>query len=319
MSSILIGFLASFLTWAVIWSLSDRGHSQYGMSGGVTNLTFVPDGPQTPTASDSAEQLQRFVQARSLTLVIASVGDGSPQLTVYNPQDTLPWLPTKVRGEGIPPGGVYLFEDTYSAEVWARSGKSPLVPPGNSIGGTVARPPGVDRLQFAVVDPAGAIPGGRFVISTVDPGEVEEFSRLMSGAGYSLQARTSTPTVAEWARDPLVLLSLLMLVTGIVGSMTYWAVTFGELKSETRVRSQFGGSPMVQVAQYLKRYAAAPLVGVPLGVLASLLVVRTASGLWSDEDATATILGTASVGALLGVLALAGVLSVLVRLHRGVE
>lgn len=321
LSSLLVGFLAAFLTWAILWSLADRVEGRFGLEGEVSVLTFVADDTDAAAGPNpkSTVRLREFLSARALTLMVASIGDGAPQLTVYNPGSRVSWLPSAPTpgGPGTKAAG-YLFRGTYSFERWTAARARPLVPAEVEILGTVERPPGVDRLQFAVVEPAGRLPSGDYLVSTGSRSDLDELTAVASAAGLALQTSRSV-TTGDLLRDPLVVLSLVMLVTGVAGVVTSWSIALTGLALESGIRSQSGGSVAALVRHYLRRYSVGPLIGVPVGCLLSLVVVRAASGLWPDGPEALAVVRAAVVATVAAVAALGLVLLVLVRRQVRVE
>lgn len=309
-SVLTFGFLVSFVVWSVTWNLSDRVDSSLGLKGEATAFTFTAGGGQPVTEENSQDRLLAFLQERSLTLLVSSNGDGLPQIAVYNPGNRVAWLPSAVRRTAF---DTYLFEGTYSNKRWAEDRVRPLVPAPLNIVGSAPRPEGIDRQQFAVVEPHGPLPGGRYLLSTTAAEDIEAFLELTSAAELAGQPSRSSSAVGSLVMDPLVILAVLMLVTGALATLVYWSILFAKLGVESRVRYLSGGPLNAMVSQYWRRFLPVVFVGTVAGCLASLLVVRAASGQWPPKAMSYTLFLFAGCAGVASIVALVVMLFVVIR------
>lgn len=282
-SGFFLGVLVAFGVWALQWSLQARRQVTYAMPGKVSTLTLF-EGPRITTAEQraaAARELHTFVAEHGYALVVASLGDGYPQLLVDDPRGKLPWFATARSGAGS--GDAFLLDGTYSAHLWRRGLRTPLLPAGVGIAGVIAPPSGSGNLQY--VRPLGSVPlgsvplgavplpPGDYVIDTVDPGVLREVAAIVAEAGLEVQAGQRLPLVQYLRHDPLMGITVGFLTFGYFSATLYWAVLCGGRGREFTIRRRCGARTADLAGQLYLRVGPSLAAGVLLGAAASLGVV----------------------------------------------
>lgn len=272
-SGFFLGVLVAFAVWALQWSLQARRQVTYEMPGKVSTLTLF-EGPRITTAGQraaAAQKLHAYVAEHGYTLVVASPGDGYPQLLVDDPRGRLPWLGTARPVEGDT--RAFVLDGTYSAHLWRSGVRTALLPAGVGVAGVIAAPSGSGDLQY--LRPLGTLPlpPGEYVINTIDRGALGEVASIVGEAGLEVQGNRQLPLAQYLRHDPLMVVTAGFLAFGSLSATLYWAVLCGGQAREFTIRRRHGARIADLVWQVYRRAGPSLTGGVLLGVAASLGVV----------------------------------------------
>ncbi len=155
-----------------------------------------------PEALSTQEELKAYLREQRLALIIASAGEGRPEIQVYDPHHWLTWFPPCPE-ENHQPVAVYLLQGTYSEQRWKRGKDNPFVPPGASIAGIVSAPGRLGTLQYARCLDAQPWPEGRYTVTTADPEKIQHVLFLVERMGGSPQGG-KLPFFLQFLIDPFV-------------------------------------------------------------------------------------------------------------------
>lgn len=276
MSTTFLGVLVAFLLWSVQWSLSDRRDVTFEMPGKVTTLKLYEVQQKTgaATARAASQELRAYLTDRGVSLIVASPGDGTPQMTVFDPTRRLTWFhPTP--GPAGATSSVYLFEGSYSARRWRASSVTPLLPEGTFVAGIVRPPAGVGDLQY--VEPLTEVfPPGDYVLSgtsSVDVVRLQGFLRLQ---GLEIHEAVQIPLVAYLVHAPLVVATALFLIAGYVCAAAYWSLLLGARNQELIIRRRHGARLSTLVRRWFASGLPSMMLGLFVGVSISGVVVAIA-------------------------------------------
>lgn len=288
----LLGTLGAFAAWSVAWAQDDRFAGRLGLPGDTSRGSFLA-GPPDPGGASSSEVLA-FLRREGLTLLVASTGEGPPQVAAYNAYGSAAWLPAEPVVHGGETASAYLFRPSWSATRWDDGRRPSTVPDDFEVLGTVPAPPGADRLQYLVLDPPDPLPVGDFVLSSSRPEHVRELGALASASGLRSVGSRPDVTALDLARNPLVVFSGVLLATGMLAAAAYWFIALEAYRAETAVRRVCGGSRAAIVRTYLVRHLPAPVAAAPAGALATVVVARVATQRWPEYLTTVLAAGLAT-------------------------
>lgn len=274
MSAVFLGVLVAFLVWSVQWALDDRRAVTFGMPGEVTTLTLY-DGPQEvhPAEAHAAgQELRRYLAGHGMSLIVASPGNGTPQMTVFDPARRLSWFTTASDATGST-AGLYLFKGSYSARRWTASSVAPLLPAGSTVTGVVTPPAGVGNLQY--VGPLGeVVPAGNYVFGGVSSKDVAPIQALLSRQGLEVQGARAMPLVEDLLRNPLIMTTALFLAVGHLCAAAYWSLLLGARTRELVIRRRHGARLSALVRRWFTSGLPPIALGLAAGVTLSGVVVR---------------------------------------------
>ncbi len=171
LSSLLLGILAAFMVWSFQWVLESRKEVTFEMPGSVTVLQMTA-GPRIVSAREAAsaqEELKAYIRDQSLALISSSVGNGRPEMVVYDPQSLLSWFPRTDEDIQSAASRAYLFRGTYTERRWSEAATAPLVPKGVVVAGVITPPRrgGVSGdLQYARTMGRNPLSPGQYTINT---------------------------------------------------------------------------------------------------------------------------------------------------------
>ncbi|MGH8901110.1 MAG: hypothetical protein ACRDYA_05365 [Egibacteraceae bacterium] len=274
MSGAFLGVLVAFLVWSVQWALEDRRQVTFDMPGEVTTLELY-EGNQEIDAADAhaaGQELRRYLTDQGISLIVASSGDGSPQMTVFDPARRLSWF-TPAADETGSAAGIYLFEGSYSALRWIASSVTPLLPEGTTVAGVVAPPTDVGDLQY-VMPLAEVFPPGAYVLGGASSADATQLQSLLRRQGLEAQSAMQIPLVAYLLNDPPVVATALFLLLGYVCAAAYWSLLLGGRTRELVIRRRHGARLSTLVRRWFASGLPAMLLGLIAGVSVSGVVVR---------------------------------------------
>lgn len=275
-SAAFLGVLGSFLLWSVQWSLDDRRDVIFEMPGKVTTLKLYQIQQKTDAFEVRAagQELRRYLTEHALSLIVASPGDGSPQLTVFDPTRRLSWFNPSTSTSGAM-SGVSLFEGSYSARRWNASSATPLLREGTFVEGIVRAPAGVGDLQYA--EALGEIfPPGDYVLSGTTSVDVVRLQELLRRQGLEIQEVRRIPLVAYLFHSPLVVATAMFLVLGHVCAAAYWVLLLDTRQRELVIRRRHGARLSTLVRRWFASGLPPIMLGLLVGIIVSGVVVRVA-------------------------------------------
>lgn len=274
MSAVFLGVLVAFLVWSVQWALDDRREVTFGMSGEVTTVMVYP-GPQVVSPADAltaGQELRRYLADHGLSLIVASPGDGTPQMTVFDPARRMSWFRSAADAAGSA-SGVYLFEGSYSARRWTASSATPLLAAGSTVAGVVNPPAGVGNLQY--VRPLGEVfPAGNYVLGGVSSKDVAPLEALLGRQGLEVHDARAMPLLEDLLNNPLIMTTTLFLAVGHLCAAAYWSLLLGSRSRELAIRRRHGARLLTLVRRWFASGLPPIALGLAAGVTISGVVVR---------------------------------------------
>lgn len=278
LSSLFLGILTAFMVWSFQWVLESRKEAIFDMPGNVTVLR-MSEGPQVVSAGDAAsalEELKAYFRDHSLALINSSVGDGRPEMVVYDPRSVLSWFPRTDAARRSAASRAYLFRGTYTERRWSESATTPLLPKGVVVAGVITPPRrgGTSgNLQYARTIGQNPLSPGQYTINTSDPTQVRRILGLLRRMGLAKQEMQSIPLVGYLAQNPLFIITVLFLAAGHICAVFYWSLYLRGRAREFGIRSRHGALPSELVRENLVGGLTGLVVGSVVGVfLAGALV-----------------------------------------------
>lgn len=286
-----LGVLSCLVVWLVHWALMSRVESNYGMPGDITSMHVSASSNQEELKQVQAafEEMRELLLARGLTLLVASVGDGSPSLSLLDPSDRLEWAATAVSRNGDVKG-TFAFEGSYSARRWVDAKVSPLT--SEKVMGVVSPPSGVGQLQF--LQPLSAAEAGRYVVSDATAEEVRLLHSLLERQGLQVQAATETYFVTDVVLQPLVVVTALLLAASYACVCLHWWTQINSRGAEIAIRRRHGASPEAIGWGLFRREWPGIALGHLLGAAAFAAIAVIVGG-EQLERGEAVLLATAAV------------------------
>ncbi|MED4940872.1 hypothetical protein, partial [Heyndrickxia coagulans] len=254
LSSILLSMLTSFMVHAFLLTLESRKESTFGLTGKITVLTMV-NGPQKVTKTDATyaqNMLKDYIDKQSLSLVYSSIGDGRPEMLVYDPHGFLPWFP-RVTDESFDftTSHAYLFRGTYTEKQWSNFAKAPLLPKKVKVSGVIDAPSETGDLQYARTIGQDPLPPGNYTINTSDPVQVKHILDLFDQMGLVPQVSKEIPIFIYFANNPFLVITVLFLVMGLLCIVFDWFLYNQERVREFGIRIRYGALPTNLVQENL--------------------------------------------------------------------
>lgn len=275
-SATFLGVLVAFFLWSVQWSLSDRRDVTVEMPGKVTTLKIYKTHSESSIADvrSANQELRAYLTDFHFSLIVASPGDGTPQMTVFDPTKRLVWFNPTPRTAGVPVG-VYLFEGSYSAHRWKASSSTPLLPVNTYVAGIVSPPAGTGDLQY--VEPSTDVfPPGDYVLSGTRSVDVVRLRELLRRQGLEIQEAVQIPLVAYLVHAPLVVATALFLISGYVCAAAYWSLLLGARNREFIIRRRHGARLSTLIRRWFASGLPSMVLGLFVGVSISGVVVNFA-------------------------------------------
>ncbi len=302
MIGVITGLLAVFL-WN---SMASQRESTLGLPATTTiGISLNRAGPQHAAAT--ATELLSLVEREGVALVVWSV-DTYPCLWAFDPRGSLTWLPSA----SFPRSGAdaFLVKDSYSAQLWTRSGAVPLLPGDATVAGVIDPPDDLARVEFVVRIPNaryvafgdGRIPPGKIVLGSEDVALRDRVTRLLEQGDVDLaEVRSSSNTEVVMDPDGQRLMWLLSSAHGC--ALLWWIFGLRMNANELAVRSRVGATPWALSAGLIVRLAPW-VVGATVVSLVGVLGVALLVG--GGREVTSLVVALACAGALGAVLLLGG-------------
>jgi len=269
-----LGLLVAFFIWAIYWAVGDFREATYGMPGGGTWMPMYEGQRIVSDAevSDAQGRLVDFLRDNEVSLVVASDGDGFPQLTVFDEARHMSWA-TPLAALKPGDGSVFLVADTYSARRWEDSRVKLLLPPGVSVAGVLSVPSSGGDLQFVQPLPAKGMYPGKYLFSTTDETTLRELRELLAEQGLEAQGVQQVPWATLITHNPLVAITALFVLLGSGSAVAQWSVGVGSRARELTIRRRHGARLVAVVMQWFRRGLPPIAIGVAVGVAGSGAVV----------------------------------------------
>lgn len=232
----LVTVLVGLFAWAVYWALADRHEATYGLAGPVTTLEVDgdPTSPSRARMESVGDQLEHYLRLHAIPMILASGGDGRPELIVEQVGRRVPWFPSH------PGNGAYALSKTWAADEW-RAGSSDPTLAGSPVRGVIGSPPRIGGLQYAVAYQASTpLVTGQLVLGTTDMDRVGHVERLLTKLGLEPSAPEPAGVGSTLRHDAMVVLTGFLALLGLVSAALLWQVQLGEYADEARVRNLHG-------------------------------------------------------------------------------
>lgn len=304
LSCLLLGVLTAFMVWSFQWVLESRKEVTFDMPGNVTVLQMT-EGPRIVSAGEAAaaqEELKTYVRHQSLVLINSSVGDGRPEMVVYDPHSLLSWFPRTKEDIHSAVSRAYLFRGTYTERRWSESAATPFLPKGVAVAGVITpqrRGGAAGDLQYARTIGRDPLPPGQYTINTSDMKQVRHILDLLRRMGLAQQGMQSIPLVGYLTQNPLFIITVLFLAAGHVCAVFYWSLYLGGRAREFGIRSRHGALRSELVRENLIGGLTGLVVGSVVGVLLAGVLVAAIGQVRLEPGNIQTLAGAAVVAAVI--------------------
>lgn len=260
-----IAVLVAFFCWAVFWSVGDREQSVYGLPGATTvfSTTIGPEAVASTANSRASDEIIAALHTAHVSLVVASAGDGVPELLVDDSGDRLPWARAL---SSATPGDVYVIHSSFSARQWTNDAKVSLLPNGARVIGSVDPGTPVGDLQFIRPLAGSPVAVGSYVLGSTDPALISKIEDSLSRAGMQVQGTQPRTTLSDVTHNSLVNVTAAFLAAGAlcaVGAIIL--ITFGR-QNEAEIRRIHGATGRALIVRWWGRTLPALLAGSVVGV-----------------------------------------------------
>lgn len=291
------------MVWSFQWVLESRQEVTFDMPGNVTVLQ-MSEGPRLVPAGDAAsaqKELKAYVSEQSLVLINSSVGNGRPEMVVYDPHNLLSWFPRTDRDIPSAASRAYLFRGTYTARRWSESAATPLLPRGVAVAGVITPPRrggGVSGdLQYARTIGWNPLPAGQYTINTSNMKQVRHIVDLLRQMGLAQQGMQSIPLVAYLAQNPLFMITVLFLAAGHICAIFYWSLYLRGRTREFGIRRRHGALLSALVRENLAGGLIGLVIGSVAGVFLAGVLVAAIGQVRLGSGNIQTLAGAAAVAA----------------------
>lgn len=302
-SSLLLGVLTAFMVWSLQWVLESRREVTFGMPGSVTVLQMVK-GPQINVAS-AQKELIAYLRKQSLVLINSSVGDGHPEMVIYDPKGLLAWFPQVDEKRTSSVSRAYLFRGTYTERRWAKSTVTPFLQKGVTVAGAIKPPQHrgqFDDLQYARTIGRHPLSSGQYTINTSDLTKLRHIIGLLNRMGLDKQGMQNIPLVGYLAQNPLFIITMLFLAAGHICAVFYWSLYLRGRAREFNIRARHGARPPGLVRENLIGGLTGLVVGSVVGVFLAGILVATIGQVPLEPGNIQTLAGAAAVGAAIVIM-----------------
>jgi len=297
LTSFFLGVLTAFVAWSFQWTLDARKEATFELPGNVTVLR-LSKGPQAVAyaeAESTQEALKATFREQSLALIVSSLGDGRPEILVYDPHGLVPWFPQCPSDESQSAVvDVYLFRGTYSEALWKASAANPLLPPGAKVSGVITPPPRAGSLQYARCVGQDLLPEGQYTFNTTDPVQVRRILDILHRMGFVSQGVKKLPLFLYLMQNPLMVVPVFFLIAGYGCVVLYWLLYLRGCSRAFGIRGRHGALPADLVWENLVNGLPGLTAGSVTGCLLAGILVAVISRVHLST-ADVFILGMASV------------------------
>lgn len=288
LTSFFLGVLTAFVAWAFRWTLDSWEEATFDMPGEVTVLRLIkgPEAVEASEAESALEELKAYLRDHSLALIISSLGDGRPELVVYDPHNLVPWFPGCTSDEsGSAVVDLYLFQGTYSENLWSLSVPNPLLPQDAVVRGIIVAPRRAGSLQYARCIGRDSLPEGQYTLNTSDPVQVQHILAILSRMGFTSQGLRKLPFFLYLVQRPLMVITLFFLIAGHGCVLLYWSLYLRGRSQEFGIRGRHGALPADLVRENLVGGLPGLVAGGTIGgVLAGVMVTAIGQVRLLPED-----------------------------------
>lgn len=316
----LLGVLTAFMVWSVQWVFDARRDLTFDVAGAVSVLNFMdgPDAGRGGAVHHDQQELRVFLYSNALTLVISPLGDGQPQIVVFDVRGKAPWFPQ------VDPSVyeaqrdvVYLFRGSFSEQSWLQSGTVPYLPGDVDIRGIIDPPEGVSVLQYARPLQDRRLAPGQYTLSTSDPALLQNLTDIVSRQGLRLQSSLEVPLMGYLLHNPLFIITTFFLALGYLCAVLYWIVHLTIRGREFGIRARHGADARALVVENFFGGAPALVIGGVVGVVLSALLVSTVGHVSLEPGQLQILAGAALLGAVLTTTAWIATLTLVIHLRYG--
>ncbi len=266
--SLLVGMLVAFFVWSIGWTLQGREGDTYRVSKSHAVVTVRPPYEVSDAEALTAE-VTNLLRRHKQALVIAPTGEGRPGLAVIDPTGVIPWT-----GARLEPGErpqLLVFAGSYCAGFSTNRTPCPLAPDNAEVVSTITPDFDIDTLQYAYAPALGEpLPKGRYILTSSDPGLVQELIEVLSPHGYQPGGVYVPDLWHDLLYNPLIDMSALLCLGGVVAASIYWRSALRGRATELQVRVQAGGTATQIVQRALMKTAWEPVLGPACGAALSL-------------------------------------------------
>lgn len=304
-TSFFLGILTAFMVWSFQWVMESWKEVKLDMPGDVTVLRMI-EGPQMVTEADEAvalEELKAYLRERSLALIVSSVGDGRPEILLYDPHGVVSWFPRgNPEDSQLATDEVYLFQGTYSDRRWSESRTTSLLPKGVMVKGVIRAPRGAGDLQYARRIGGDPLPPGQYTINTTDPAHVRQILALLYRMGLIPQSAQKVPFLLYATQNPLLIITMLFLTAGSVVAVFYWSLNLRGRAREFGLRSRHGALPWDLVRENLVGGLPGLVLGGVIGVFFAGVLLAAIGQIHLAPDHFLTLAGAAAASVVSGIV-----------------
>lgn len=292
LTSFLLGILTTFVAWAFQWTLDSWKEVTFDMPGEVTVLQLIK-GAQAVASVEVEEkqnELKAYLRDQSLALIVASSGDGRPEIIVYDPHQLVSWFPgCPSDDDPFAVTDVYIFHGTYSEKLWKSSLSVPFLPQGAVVRGIIAAPHRADNLQYARCIGKELLPEGQYTFNTTNSMQVQHILSILHQMGFIPQSNTKLPFFLYLVQNPLTVITVFFLVAGYGCIVFYWLLYLNSRAREFGIRSRHGALPADLVKENLLDGLPGLAIGSVIGGLVAGIWVTVIGQIWLSPEEVLTI------------------------------
>lgn len=276
LTSFFLGILTTFAAWAFQWTLDSWKEVTFNMPGEVTVLRLFK-GSQAIASTEAIEkqrELQTYIYNQSLALIVSSLGNGRPEIVVYDPHHLVPWFPGCLsEGDHLAVIDAYIFRGTYSEKLWESSVSVPFLPQGAVVRNIIVAPHRADNLQYARCIGQELLPEGQYTVNTTDPVQVQHILGILQQMGFVDQSNTRLPFLLYLAQNPLMVITVFFVLAGYGCVVFYWLLYLRSRAREFGIRSRHGALPADLVRENFMNGLPGLVMGSVIGGLSAGILV----------------------------------------------
>jgi len=296
------------MVWSFQWVMESWKEITFEMPGDVTVFRMIRmiEVPQMDTKADkkvALEALKAYLREQSLALIVSPVGEGRPEILLYDSNGMIPWFPHD-NSENSQPGedGAYLFQDTYSERRWLESRTAPLLPQGVSVNGVIRAPRQAGDLQYARRIGREPLPPGQYTINTTDPAQVRQILALLHRMGLVPQSAQKVPFLLYATQNPLLIITTFFWAAAYVVAAFYWFLNLRRRAREFGLRSRHGALPWYLVRENLVGGLPGLVLGGTVGVFFAGVLITAIAQIHFMPGHFLTLAGAAATSIVTGII-----------------
>ena len=282
-SSLLVSILASFMAWAVIWTLQDSAETVRGVGDDAVALSILNVGTgerADATSNGSVGRLADLLSRYGVAAIMDGNEDGHPVLWALDSEGIVPWL-SQYAGKLVPSDRpqVILFKGSYSEGRWEAGLPLTLLPEGSDVIDTINPTHDNNGTLQGVCVPSrqSRLIPGTYVLSSMPKGLLDELRPLLLSTDLELGGLEERPLWLDLVSSPMFVIASFLLVFGLMSTGVFWRVSATGRRDDIRLVYLAGGTARTMVRRDFVGCMVPILVGVLGGAAASAVLTGAVS------------------------------------------